>query len=82
MQITPGILPLDDVTIIEEVESSYFVNVGYIRNMEWVASFSGRPTVNKVLGNPEVSFSRKGKTAEEAFENLKKAAAEQGWEFQ
>jgi hypothetical protein len=42
----------------------------------WVATLTGRE-----FGKPNVEMRRKGKTANEAYENLRKAVEEQGWEL-
>ena len=77
-----------DVRIERHVEFVQSWDEGeYISGTEvvtWSADFSGYGKLAMNSGHsdiPTIAFSTTGDTAEEAGENLKKIAAEQGWKF-
>lgn len=74
-----------NVTISEDSESLNSFDEGVIIEISstWTAEFEGHICNTNLDGTstlPIISFSRTGKTAEEAAQNFLKAANAQGWE--
>lgn len=73
-----------DVTITEELDIIHDANGAVVSSSSsWIAEFEGHIYNSGLLPNntlPIISFSRSGRTADEAAFNLFNAAMEQGWE--